>query len=281
MIVLRNVKKVREIINKVKKRGDTVGFIPTMGALHEGHISLIKEAKKNTSFVVVSIFVNPTQFGPHEDYRKYPRNFKKDKEILKQEGVDLIFYPNVKAMYSKKFSTYVEEIELSKYLCGKRRPGHFKGVCTIVAKLFNIVLPDIAYFGQKDYQQAVIIKRMVKDLNFSLKIKVMPIVREKDGLALSSRNTYLTSHQRKEALSLYHALKLAYRMVKNKKQPPTIIKAMQKLIKKEAPSSKIDYINIVDPFTLQDVRKIEKRVLVALAIYIGKARLIDNMLIKR
>ncbi|MCM8787097.1 MAG: pantoate--beta-alanine ligase [Candidatus Omnitrophica bacterium] len=279
MIISRNIKNVVNIIKKVKSKKKIVGFVPTMGALHKGHLSLVKTAKKDCDFVVVSIFVNPTQFGPKEDYKKYPRTFKKDKKLLEREGVDLVFYPTVKTMYPKDFSTYVQEVFLSNVLCGDSRPGHFKGVCTVVSKLFNIVKPDIAYFGQKDYQQAQIIKRMVADLNFGIKVKVLPIIREPDGLAFSSRNMYLDKIERKQATILFKALTLAKQLIKGGiKDSNIIIKKMKKLILSQD-FAKIDYIKIVDPKTLRDVEKIEKKVVVALAVFIGKTRLIDNIIV--
>ena len=278
MIVAKSIAKVRKIINKAKKENKTIGFVPTMGALHKGHLSLVKKAKKECNFVVVSIFVNPIQFGPKEDYKKYPRTFKEDKKLLLGYA-DLLFFPYVETMYKKDNSTFVEETILSKFLCGASRPGHFKGVCTVVAKLFNIVEPDIAYFGQKDYQQALIIKRMVRDLNFPVKIKVLPIVREKDGLAMSSRNTYLNEKERKEAVCLYKALNLAKNIIKEgERDSKVVIERMKNLILSHS-SAKIDYIKITDPYTLEDVEKIEKKVLVALAVFIGTTRLIDNILI--
>jgi len=283
MIVARSILKVREIIKKVKEEKKTIGFVPTMGALHLGHLSLIRCARKENDFVVVSIFVNPIQFGPQEDYKRYPRPFKKDKEILEKEKVELLFYPTVKTMYPENFSTYVEEISLSKYLCGKFRPGHFRGVTTVVAKLFNIVNPDIAYFGQKDFQQAQIIKRMVRDLNFPIKIKILPIVREKDGLAMSSRNSYLTSSEREKAKFLYQSLKKAESLIKQGgKNPQRIKKEVVKFIRKKIPESKIDYVEIACPSTLEGLKTIRKnqKVLVALAVHIGRARLIDNILVR-
>ena len=281
MIVSRSINTIRTAVGKARKKSKRIGFVPTMGALHKGHLSLVKAARKECGFVTVSIFVNPIQFGPKEDFRSYPRNFKKDEMLLEAEGVDLIFYPSISGMYDRDFSVYVEEISLSRYLCGKSRPGHFRGVCTVVAKLFNIVQPDIAYFGQKDYQQAQIIKRMVKDLNFSLKVKVMPIVREKDGLAMSSRNKYLSIKERKDALCLYNSLMLASKMVKGGIcSSATVVANMKKLIRNQAPYARIDYINIVNPGTLEEVKKIKGKVLAALAVYIGKTRLIDNMLLR-
>jgi pantoate--beta-alanine ligase len=279
MSIVKNISELREIIKKIKRKRKIVGFVPTMGALHLGHLSLIRKAKKEADFVVVSIFVNPTQFGPNEDYKRYPRPFKKDKEILEKEKVDLLFYPSVKTMYSKDFSTYVEEVSLSKVLCGKFRPGHFKGVCTVVAKLFNIVAPNIAYFGQKDYQQARIIKRMVRDLNFPVKIKVLPIVREKDGLALSSRNSYLSLQERKDALCLYKALNKAKELIEKGEREVKLIKREMKKIIKKVKYTKIDYIEIVDADNLREIERIKGKILIALAVWIGKARLIDNFIL--
>ena len=274
MIITQSIEKVKEVIRRVKNK--KIGFVPTMGTLHEGHLSLVRRAKKEADFVVVSIFVNPLQFGPQEDYKLYPRNFKKDEALLKKEGVNLIFYPTPKTMYLKGFSTYVEEVYLSRVLCGVSRPGHFKGVTTVVAKLFNIVEPDIAYFGQKDYQQAQIIKRMVRDLNFPIKIRVLPIVRDKDGLALSSRNSYLSSEERKSALVLFQSIRLAKDLVRRGiVESSLIIKEVRKLINSKK-YTKIDYVEIVDPLTLRPLKRIEKRGLLALAVYVGRARLIDN-----
>jgi len=283
MITTRSINKVRKIIKKAKSKKKIVGFVPTMGALHLGHLSLIREAKKECDFVVVSIFVNPIQFGPHEDYRRYPRNFKEDKKILEEEKVDLLFLPSVKAMYPENFSTYVEEVSLSKYLCGRFRPGHFRGVTTVVAKLFNIVSPDISYFGQKDFQQAQIIKRMVRDLNFSIKIKVLPIIREEDGLAMSSRNSYLTYSEREKAKFLYRSLKKAEKMIKKgEKDAGKIKRRMIEFIKEKIPESKIDYVEIVSPFALENLNTLKKnqKVLIALAVHLGGARLIDNILVR-
>jgi pantoate--beta-alanine ligase len=279
MVIARSISKLREVIKKEKEKKKTIGFVPTMGALHLGHLSLIRKAKKETDFVVVSIFVNPTQFGPNEDYMRYPRQFKKDKEILKKEKVDLLFYPSIKTMYPQNFSTYVEEVYLSKVLCGKFRPGHFRGVCTVVAKLFNIVEPDVSFFGQKDYQQAQIIKRMVRDLNFPIKIKVLPIVREKDGLAMSSRNKYLSYKERKDALCLYQALNKAKELIKKGERSPGVVKKEMEKIIKSIKKAKIDYIEIVDDDNLREIKKIKGKILIALAVWIGKARLIDNFLL--
>jgi pantoate--beta-alanine ligase len=293
METLKKPHKLTSIIKALKKKGKTIGFVPTMGYLHEGHVALIKKARKETDIVVLSIFVNPTQFGPKEDYKKYPRNFSHDSAIAKKEGVDIMFAPLVEGMYPDGFSTYVEETELSKTLEGQIRPGHFKGVTTVVLKLFNIVQPDISYFGQKDFQQAVIIKKMVKDLNVDTKIKVLPTVREKDGLAQSSRNTYLSKEQRKTATVLYRSLIKGKSLIESGlTDTEEVKKKMRAMIKKETlapdPTSrrddaglkKIDYIEIREPETLQPIKKIGGEVVILLAARIGKVRLIDNMIIK-
>jgi len=279
MVIVKTIKHARKIISAAKQKNKTIGFVPTMGALHRGHLSLVKAAKKACDFVVVSIFVNPTQFSPKEDFRKYPRVFNGDKRMLQKEKVDLIFYPKACEMYTKNFSTYVEEACLSKPLCGLTRPGHFRGVCTVVAKLFNIIEPDIAYFGQKDYQQAQIIKRMVKDLNFPVTIKVFPTIRERDGLAMSSRNAYLNSEERKDALVLSESLKLAKKIIKEgESDAKKVINKMRKYILSKK-SAKISYIEIVDAESLRAITKIRKKTLIALAVYIGKTRLIDNVIL--
>ena len=277
MLVARTIKKTRKIISAVKSKHKTIGFVPTMGALHDGHLSLVRAARETCDFVVVSIFVNPVQFGPKEDFRKYPKMFSRDKRLLQKEKVDLIFYPSKAEMYTKDFSTYVEETYLSESLCGVMRPGHFKGVCTVVAKLFNIVSPDAAYFGSKDYQQACIIKRMARDLNFNVQVKVLPIVRENSGLAMSSRNAYLSREERKDTLVLFESLELAKKLIKDgEKDAKKIINKIRKLIISKK-SAKISYIRIVDPMNLRPVDKIRGKTLIALAVYIGKTRLIDNI----
>lgn len=256
-----------------------IGFIPTMGALHNGHLELIKAAKKISDIVIVSIFVNPTQFGPKEDYKKYPRNIKKDKSLLKKMGVDALFLPNGKEMYSINHKTFVNINGLSEKLCGKYRSGHFTGVATVVAKLFNIVKPDFAFFGEKDFQQLAIIKKMVKDLNIDVDINSIPTVREKDGLAISSRNAYLCKEERNIAPTLYKGLQLAKSMIKKgQKDSKTIKNAIRKFIVKEK-RFKIQYVSICDPNTLDDVNTVNNPILIALAAYLGKTRLIDNILI--
>lgn len=277
MKIIRSLKKMSDFSKKTGRRGKTIGFVPTMGALHAGHTSLIRRAREESDIVVVSIFVNPIQFGPREDYQRYPRNLKADGRLCRREGVDVLFYPDHRRMYPDNYRTYVAVRELSDYLCGEFRPGHFQGVATVVTKLFNLVSPDIAYFGQKDAQQALIIKKMAEDLNMPVKIKVVPTVREKDGLAISSRNAYLRKDERKDAAVLYQALALARKLVREgKRDSPEIIRRMRNLILKKTKAS-IQYIAVVNSEDLRPVDKIKDRALVALAAYIGKTRMIDNI----
>ena len=250
-----------------------------MGCLHEGHLSLVRKAKVECDVVVLSIFVNPIQFGPREDFKKYPRRPSKDKMLARREGVDYIFMPAPAAMYPKNFQTYILPGELTKGLSGAARPGHFKGVCTVVAKLFNIVEPDTAYFGQKDFQQARVIKRTVKDLNMNVRVKILPIVREPDGLAMSSRNKYLNDSERKEALVLYKSLREAKRLIRDGCRNTGKIK---KTIKKTINTAKyvnIEYIKFLNPDTLKPVEKNNRKILVAIAARVGKAMLIDNVVV--
>nr|WP_129408700.1 pantoate--beta-alanine ligase [Marinitoga lauensis] len=261
------------------KEGKSIGFVPTMGYLHKGHLSLVEQARKDNDIVVVSIFVNPTQFGPNEDFDRYPRDLNRDMELLKPYNVDYIFHPDVNEMYSKDHSTYVEEIKLTKVLCGKSRPGHFRGVTTIVTKLFNIIRPTRAYFGQKDAQQFRVLRKMVNDLNMDVEMVEMPIIREEDGLAMSSRNIYLNSEERKQALALSKSLKKAKELYENGERNANIIKAEMRKIFNENPLVKVDYIEIVDEYNLENVNIIENKVLVAVAAFVGKARLIDNVIL--
>lgn len=264
---------------KVKLFKRRIGFIPTMGALHAGHFSLINQARKENDIVVVSIFVNPAQFGPGEDFKKYPRSLKKDIESCRKLGVDLLFLPDKNDMYPEGYSTFVNVDNLSDVLCGVNRPGHFRGVSTVVAKLLNIVRPDVLYLGQKDAQQAVIISRMIKDLNYSVKVKVMPTVRHEDGLALSSRNAYLSKNERAAAVVLFKALQLAEFLIGNgQRNSSRIISRMKQLIEKNK-LSRIDYIAIVEPEQLKEIKRVEPGCLVVLAVKIGKTRLIDNTII--
>jgi len=273
---------MQKVADRLREEGKSIGFVPTMGALHEGHFSLMERARRENEILVISIFVNPTQFGPGEDYRRYPRPFEKDRMLARRAGVDIIFYPSVSEMYDEGYSTYVEVEGLSNKLCGLFRPGHFRGVASVVCKLFNIVKPDAAYFGQKDYQQLRIIKKMVEDLNMEIEIRECSTVREPDGLAMSSRNSYLSPQERKEALSLYRALKYGKDLIGSGKPIPKVVSEMEKIIRKQL-HSKIDYIKIVDPETLGEVKTVTpgRKILIALAVWIGKTRLIDNMLVKR
>jgi pantoate--beta-alanine ligase len=266
--------------DKMRCQDKTIVFVPTMGFLHEGHLSLMREGKKYGDDLVVSIFVNPTQFGPSEDLETYPRDFERDLELLEEEGVSAVFAPDIAEIYGESFQTYVELEKLPNHLCGLSRPVFFKGVATIVTKLFNIVKPHVTIFGQKDYQQLTVIRQMVRDLNFDIKIIGVPTVRESDGLAMSSRNTYLTPEQRISALSLNESLKNAQTLVENGlKDAAKIIDTAVKLIRAH-PETEIDYITICDPETLDDMKTIDKPALMALAVKVGKARLIDNMILE-
>lgn len=277
MKIVSTIEEVRAQVREWKKEGKTVGFVPTMGYLHEGHASLMDAAGKNDK-VVVSIFVNPMQFGPNEDLASYPRDLEHDAKVCEAHGVDLIFHPTPEEMYGDNFYSYVDMNVLTEELCGLSRPVHFRGVCTVVAKLFNIVTPDKAYFGQKDAQQLAVIKRMVKDLNMPLTIVGCPIIREEDGLAKSSRNTYLSPEERKAALVLSRSIFLGKKMVEQgEKDCKKIKEAMTAEIEKE-PLAKIDYVKIVDLSTMQQVETTEHGVLAAIAVYIGKTRLIDNFM---
>jgi pantoate--beta-alanine ligase len=277
MRLVHTVAEMKKIVNDILKSGKSIGFVPTMGYLHKGHLSLVEAARKENDVVVVSIFVNPTQFGPNEDYSRYPRDLERDLRLLEPIGVDYVFNPSVEEMYPAMYSTYVEEVELSKYLCGASRPGHFRGVCTVVTKLFNIVKPTKAYFGQKDAQQFRVLKRMVRDLNMDVEMIEMPIVREEDGLAMSSRNVYLNPEERKEATRLYKSLLKAKELIESGERDVQKIKSeMLKIL--DHPLLKVDYVEVVDEETLRPVEKIDRKVIVALAVFVGKARLIDNMI---
>jgi pantoate--beta-alanine ligase len=277
MELAKTIKSVRSLVKAARSKDKKIGFVPTMGALHIGHISLIEAARKNTDFVVVSIFVNPTQFGPGEDFEKYPRPLDTDLEICKKAGADVVFAPSAKEMYPMENLTWVNVEKLTVPLCGRCRPGHFRGVATVCTKLFNIVAPDTAFFGQKDAQQAAVVKKMVADLNMSLEIVVCPTVREKDGLAVSSRNRYLTAQEKKDAASIYKSLRKCEQMVKQGiRETEPIIAQMRKIL---SPVSSIEYISIVDAQTLETIDKIAGPAIAAVAVKIGSTRLIDNILI--
>ena len=262
-----------------KRSGRRIGFVPTMGCLHSGHLSLMKLAGEHADRVVVSLFVNPIQFLPGEDHARYPRPVESDVALCREAGVDMVFHPEESCFYASGHSVYVEETTLSQGLCGASRPGHFRGVTTVVAKLFNIVLPDVAVFGQKDAQQARIIQRMVKDLNFPVEIILGPIVREPDGLAMSSRNRYLSQTERRDALCLFHALEEARKLVARGERSWQPIRAAMAAVIADSNSARVDYIECVDDSTLQPVSSLETPVLLALAVWVGSTRLIDNVVI--
>ncbi len=280
MKMLKKIDEVRNEINRIKKENKIIGFVPTMGYLHKGHISLIKKAKEECDYVVVSIFVNPTQFCPGEDFDRYPRDIKRDIKVLENEKVDLLFNPDIDEMYKKDHKTWVIVDEISDIYEGKFRPGHFKGVCTVVIKLFNIIQPDKAYFGWKDFQQLIIIKKMVDDLNIPVEIIGCPTIREDDGLAASSRNVYLNEEERKKALCLYKALKKIEEMIKKEKiyDCEVLIKEGKKIIEKEE-GVEIQYLDIVNMDNMKKIKKIEGRVAIIGAIKIGNVRLIDNLIV--
>ena len=274
MQVTKTVEETRKQIKQWKKEGKTIGLVPTMGFLHEGHASLIRKCREQNDIVVVSDFVNPTQFGPNEDLEAYPRDFERDSKLCESLGADLIFAPSPEDMYHDPHA-FVSIDTLSETLCGKTRPIHFKGVCTVVTKLFHIVAPDRAYFGEKDAQQLAIIRKMVKDLNFDIEIVGCPIVREEDGLAKSSRNTYLNDKERQPALCLSRAVKTGKEVIYTGADAKEVLNPMKAIIEAE-PLARIDYVMMVDALTMQPIEKADRDVLVAMAVYIGKTRLIDN-----
>jgi pantothenate synthetase (EC 6.3.2.1) len=266
---------MREITKELRAKGKSIGFIPTMGALHEGHLSLIKRAKDENDLTVVSIFVNPTQFCEGEDYEKYPRDVETDKEKLEKIGIDYLFLPDKNALYPNDYLTFVTVEKLSDKLCGKFRPNHFRGVATIVCKLFNIVRPTRAYFGQKDYQQSLIIGKMVEDLNFDIEIIVCSTIREQDGLAMSSRNLYLSNEERKAASIIYKSLKEGEKILKKGGNPLNSSLKIQELLKKEPLIKQIQYAGVYDPLTLEEVSEKQNKYLLAIAVKLGDTRLID------
>ena len=284
MEIIKKSKHMVSTSELLKSKGEKIGLVPTMGYLHKGHISLISRARAECSKVIVSIFVNPMQFGPEEDFARYPRNFKKDCSLCQKAGADYIFFPSTDEMYEKDFKTFAEVQDLGDIMCGRERPGHFRGVCTVVLKLFNIIRPNIAYFGQKDYQQVVIIKKMIKDLNVPVEIAECPTVREKDGLAISSRNKYLSYDERKNAVVLFQSLKLAEELIiKGQENLENIRKAAIEKMESTPFVSKIDYFDFRDNDTLCEIERIDQkaeRILIASAIWVGKTRLIDNILIE-
>jgi pantoate--beta-alanine ligase len=279
MRTVTTIAGMKAAVAEMRGKRRTIGFVPTMGDLHEGHLSLVRECRKRADVTVVSIFVNPLQFGPHEDFRRYPRNPERDASLLEKESVDILFLPENAEMYPEGYRASVEVAGLQDKLCGRSRPGHFKGVATVVLKLFNIVRPDYAFFGQKDAQQVVILRKMVEDLNADVEIRAMPIIRDPDGLAMSSRNTYLSAEERRAALVLSKSLEEARRTFeKGERAAGPIRERLSRTIAAE-PLARIDYVDIVDLSTLKPVERIDGEALVALAVYVGKTRLIDNTIL--
>jgi pantoate--beta-alanine ligase len=278
--IIATVKEMQARSDRMRRSGKKIALVPTMGFFHEGHLSLMREGRKRGDDLVVSLFVNPTQFGPGEDFDSYPGNLERDFELARKEHVDVLFAPDKQEVYPNGFQTYVRQERLPDHLCGLSRPGHFQGVTTVVTKLFNITKPHVAVFGRKDYQQFIVIRRMALDLNFDIEIVGSPTTREADGLAMSSRNTFLTARQRNSALALYQSLQKAQHLVENgEKNPKPIIVTASNLIR-SCPETDIDYIAICDPETLDDMAIIDRPALMALAVRVGKTRLIDNMILR-
>ncbi len=279
MRIITSPPEIRDYCRSARSRGEIIGFVPTMGFLHEGHLSLMRQARSESDLCVISVFVNPTQFGPREDYKTYPRDLNRDSEMAAGVGVDVIFAPAPEDMYPHGYGTFVEVEGITEKMCGASRPGHFRGVTTVVAKLFNLVQPHRAYFGQKDAQQVVVIKRMAADLNFDVEVIIMPTVREEDGLAMSSRNRYLSPAERQAALVLIRSLNMAEDVVKGgQSDAAEISRRMRGMIEAE-PLARIDYISVVDANTLEDLDLVQGEVLIALGVFIGKTRLVDNIVL--
>ena len=282
MRTVTTISEMRELSREARRGGKSIGFVPTMGYLHEGHLSLARAAKNECDLAVMSIFVNPAQFGPGEDLERYPRDMERDRRLAEAAGIDIIFAPSASEMYPEGFTTFVEvEGDLADRLCGAKRPGHFRGVATVVAKLFNVVAPDKSYFGQKDAQQAILIRRVVKDLDMPVEIRVLPIVREPDGLAMSSRNTYLSGEQRAEALALSRSLRHAEGMIRSGEVSASRLKDGMLKILAEGGGLKVDYVEIVDTESLRPVEAVRDNTLIAVAAFVGGTRLIDNVIIEK
>jgi pantoate--beta-alanine ligase len=278
MRIITTVRQMQETADELRKE-KRIGFVPTMGYLHEGHLALVRKARELADVTVASIFVNPIQFGPTEDLAKYPRDLDRDMKLLEQEKTDILFYPPYEEMYPRGYTTYVQARELEDHLCGQTRKGHFVGVATVVGKLFNMVKPHIAVFGQKDYQQLTIIERMVKDLNMDIQIIPHPTVREEGGLAMSSRNTYLSATERERALLIYASMKKVEGLFRSGERKATVLKNMARSVLCSRDGIDIEYVNICDPETLKDLEEIDKNAVLAIAVRVGKTRLIDNMIL--
>jgi pantoate--beta-alanine ligase len=277
MRIVRTVEEMKAVSREHRARGKRIGFVPTMGSLHEGHLSLVRASRERTDTTVVSIFVNPAQFGPGEDLASYPRDLERDAALLEKEGVDYVFHPEPSGMYPEGFGTFVEVGDLQDRLCGHSRPGHFRGVCTVVLKLFNIVRPDAAFFGWKDAQQVIILRRMAADLDLDVRIEALPLVRDADGLALSSRNRHLSPEERGAALVLSRSLEDARRRVEEgEKDPGAVVRGVAEAVAIE-PLARLDYVEAVDPVSLRPLDRIDGEALIAMAVYVGRTRLIDNI----
>lgn len=281
MKIIESIHEMKEASQAFRAKGKSIAFVPTMGYLHEGHLSLMKKGRETGDVLVVSIFVNPTQFGKGEDLERYPRDIEKDIELCKGEGVDILFVPSAWEMYPENYQTYVDVEKVTKNLCGASRPGHFRGVATVVAKLFNIVRPDYAIFGEKDFQQLVTIKRLVKDLNMDVDVIGMPIVREQDGLAMSSRNSYLSQEERRAALNIYRALRAAKEIFEEGERSAGVLLNEAKRVIEIEPMVVLDYIKLVDVEMMEDLERVEDEALLATAVRVGKTRLIDNIKLRK
>lgn len=280
MKVIKSANDLNHIIKELKQEDKQIGFVPTMGYLHEGHVSLVRRARSENDVVVVSIFVNPTQFGPKEDFKNYPRNLNRDKKLLSSVGADYLFLPSRSSIYPKGFRNYVNPGPLALPLCGAKRPGHFRGVATVVNRLFEIVTPDHAYFGEKDYQQVKVVQDMVRRKNLKVRIRTCPIVREKDGLAISSRNRYLSKQERIKARALSRSLKEARKIIRRGEKNPSQVKQLiRRILLPQV--DKIDYIELMNPEELTPLKRLNPPILIALACFVGRTRLIDNLVIKR
>ncbi|PIV22896.1 MAG: pantoate--beta-alanine ligase [Deltaproteobacteria bacterium CG03_land_8_20_14_0_80_45_14] len=278
MEVIKTIKEMKEFSSQARRAGKTIAFVPTMGFFHDGHLSLMREGRRRCDLLIISLFVNPTQFGPNEDFKNYPRDFERDRKMAEEVGADVLFAPEASDMYPSNHQTIVRVEKVTQNLCGRSRPVHFQGVATVVLMLFEIVTPHAAIFGEKDYQQLVTIQQMVRDLHMRVEVVGMPTVREEDGLAMSSRNRYLLLEERKAALSLYRSLQKAKELLqKGERKAERILHEMKEIFQSE-PLVKIDYVQICDAYSLQDVNQIEGDVVVALAAYLGKTRLIDNLI---
>lgn len=280
MRIINTIQEMKSYIKEIKKEQKVIGLVPTMGYLHEGHLTLMREAKKQGDIVVISIFVNPLQFGVNEDFDDYPRNLDVDSQLAESVGVDIIFHPTIKEMYPTNYNTFVDVQKITETLCGASRPGHFKGVTTVVNKLFNIVQPDYAFFGQKDAQQVLVLKKMIADLNMNLEIKIVPIVREADGLALSSRNVFLSKEERQAALILNKSLNEARKTILSGERNYTVIKQLIEQLVATEPLVRVDYIALKSWPLLEDQEIIADQILIAMACFVGKTRLIDNVLVE-